>query len=160
MTLFGDHVEGDLARAVSLVEQTITALGIDPTASRVQTSDGSHRFALRRGSAAILVTVHPPAEKGQHGTLRVVAPVVRIPDSSKQHALYEHLLSLNVTQLVGAAFGISGDDVVLVAERSLVDLDASEVNDMVRVVGRAADRFDDVLAGEFETTRSSDSGSS
>ena len=66
------------------------------------------------------------------------------------------LLEVNARELAGAAFGIVADAVVLVSERSLEDLDASEVQTMVRVVGVAADTWDDALADEFDVIRASD----
>lgn len=155
MTLFEDQAQGDFERAVALVEQTIRALGIDASEVRRDDPDGSSRFSLRRGSASILVTLTPPGS-GRDGTLRVVAPIVRVPSPDRHAEMFRRLLELNARELVGVAFGIVGDDVVLVAERTVRDLDASEVDAMIRSVGRDADRYDDALSQQFATTRSSD----
>ncbi|MCZ7680443.1 MAG: YbjN domain-containing protein [Sandaracinaceae bacterium] len=77
MTRFGDS-SSDAARAVTLVEQAIRGLGIDPAASRTE-RDGHVAFALRRGSARILIAIHAPGPELPEGRLRVVAPVVRVP---------------------------------------------------------------------------------
>jgi hypothetical protein len=153
--LFGDQVSTELERAVSLVEQTITSLGVDPVETRVGGDKQSCAHSLRRGSAVLEVSVHPPRDGTETGTLRVVAPVVRLP-SEGHAALFRRLLELNAGELVGAAFGVAAGEVVMVAERSVRDLDASEVDAMIRTVGREADRFDDLLAQEFGTTRASD----
>ena len=155
MTLFGDHAESNLKRATSLVEQTIEALGVDPAQTRL--GAGEQQWSLRRGSASILISVQPPARGADEGTIRLVAPVVRIPEGDAATGLFRKLLELNTRALVGVAFGVQGADVVLVAERSLQDLDASEVDGMVRTIGAMADRYDDQLASEFGTVRSSDS---
>jgi len=155
MTLFGDHAESNLQRATSLVEQTIEAPGVDPAQTRL--GAGAQQWALRRGSASILISVQPPARGADEGTIRLVAPVVRIPGGDAAAGLFRKLLELNTEVLVGVAFGVQGSDVVLVAERSLQDLDASEVDGMVRTIGAMADRYDDQLASEFGTVRSSDS---
>jgi hypothetical protein len=151
-----DQANSNVQRAVQLVEQSIAALGIDPTQSRVASTDGSQAFALRRGSAAIFVAVHGPAQGATEGTLRVVAPVVRAPAADREAALFRRLLEANATELVGVAFGLRDGEVVLVSERSVRDLDASEVDALIRSVGRVADRFDDLLAKEFGAQRSSD----
>ncbi|MFW5875590.1 MAG: YbjN domain-containing protein [Myxococcota bacterium] len=156
MTLFGDQRATELDRAVSLVEQTIVALGVDPERSRASDESGVHRFSLRRGSAALLVAIHPPAEGAESGTIRVVAPVVRMPPDGPTPELLMRLLRANAEELVGGAFGVRDGEVVLLAERSVRDLDASEVDAMIRTVGRDADRYDDALAAEFELTRASD----
>jgi hypothetical protein len=152
MSTFGDH---DADRAVALVEQVIRGLGIDPAASRTE-REGHVAFAMRRGSARILVAIHGPTEELGDGRLRVVAPVVRLPGNDNEPALYRRLLEANATDLVGAAFAISGNEVVVVTERAVRDLDASEVDAMIRTVGRVADRYDDELATTYGAVRSSD----
>jgi hypothetical protein len=155
MTQLEERADSDVARAVALVEQTIRGLGIDPAASRSD-REGHVAFALRRGSARILIAVHPPSGELTEGRLRVVAPVVRLPPTEAERDLYRRLLEINATELVGAAFAISGGEVVVVAERSVRDLDDSEVSSMIRNVGRVADRWDDELATEYGAVRSSD----
>ncbi|MBX3271578.1 MAG: YbjN domain-containing protein [Sandaracinaceae bacterium] len=150
-----DEAKREVERASALVEQTIRALGIDPTSSR-RDRDGHVVYALRRGSARILIAIHAPSGELTEGRIRVVAPVVVLPAADRQLELLRHLLTANATDLVGAAFAISGDDVVVVAERALRDLDASEVDAMVRNVGRVADRYDDELSTAFSLKRSSD----
>lgn len=156
MTLFGDQSATELDRAVSLVEQSIAALGVDPERSRMAGEGGVRQFSLRRGSAALLVAIHPPGQGADAGSIRVVAPVVRMPDGGPTVELLMRLLRANADELVGAAFGVRDGEVVLVAERSVRDLDASEVDAMIRTVGRDADRYDDALAQEFGTLRASD----
>lgn len=155
MTEPADITKADVERALALVEQTITALGIDPTASRTR-REGHSAYALRRGSARILIAVHAPSGELTEGRIRVVAPCVRLPPPEEEHALLRRLLEANATDLVGAAFAISADEVVVVAERAIADLDASEVDTMIRNVGRVADRFDDELSRTFGLARSSD----
>ncbi len=155
MALFEDHEEGSNARAVDLVEQTIKSLGIDPSSARLSSGDDAARWALRRGSASILIAIQPSPKEGEAASLRVVAPVVHV-GSAHRHALYAWLLEANAKELRGAAFGVSGDEVVLVGERSVIDLDASEVDSMVRTVGAAADHYDDFLSTKFGASRASD----
>lgn len=145
----------DVEQAVALVEQTISALGIDPATSRTQ-RDGHTAYALRRGSARILIAVHGPSAQLDEGRIRVVAPCVVMPGPDREGPLMRRLLEANATDLVGAAFAISGDDVVVVAERSVKDLDGSEVDALIRTVGCIADRYDDELSRTFGLTRSSD----
>ena len=60
MGLWTDRAESDAERAVTLVEDTIRALGIDPAAARVTASKGGAQFALKRGSARVVIAIHPP----------------------------------------------------------------------------------------------------
>ena len=156
MTLFGDQAQSGLDRAAELVEETIEALGVEPTQARLSAEGGQRRWSLQRGSAAILIALAPPAAASRDGSIRVIARVVRLPSDDRQLAFFRRLLELNGSELSGVAFGIHGGEVVLIAERSVRDLDASEVDSMVRTIGRAADQYDDVLAKEYGTSRSSD----
>jgi hypothetical protein len=143
----------DHAAAVALVEASIQKIGIDPATARIPGDAHTAAFALRRGSARVVVAVHG----GAHGVLRVVAPVVKVPaDAASANGLFRRVLELNGREIHGSAFGIFGDDVVAITERSLVDLDASEVEAAIRGVGAIADKWDDTLAKEFATKRSSD----
>jgi hypothetical protein len=156
MALFDERAESEATRAVALVEEAIRKLGIDPAAAKAPSQDPkTASYALRRGSARILVSVHRGAD-GREGTLRVGAPVVKLPEERKRAEMYLHLLELNARELVGAAFGVLGAEVVVITERALKDLDASEVDAAIRGVGRIADAWDDTLASRFGAKRASD----
>jgi hypothetical protein len=142
----------DVEEAVRLVESVIRGLGLEPSSATIPGESTTTAYALKRGSARVVVAVHA-TETG--GTLRVLAPCVRI-DAHTSPDLYKHLLELNAREIVGAAFGVFGDEVVVVAERTVKDLDASEVETAIRNVGRIGDRYDDALAERFGVKRSSD----
>ena len=72
----------------------------------------------------------------------------------ERDALFAHLLELNAT-LCGAAFAIQGDQVLLVSERSTLDLDASEVLDIIKRLTSYADEHDDVLVARYGGSLSS-----
>jgi hypothetical protein len=144
----------DVGRAVEMVEATIRALGVDPAAAKIPGDDKTHAYALRRGSARVVVAVS--RGEGGHGTLRVLAPVVHAPSTEKEAAVFKRLLELNAREVAGAAFGLFGGEIVAVSERATKDLDPSEVESTVKNVGRVADRWDDVLAKEFGLKRATD----
>jgi hypothetical protein len=144
----------DVQRAIELVEKTIKALGVDPQKARIPGDAKTSAYALRRGSARVVIAV--ARGEGTDGVLRVLAPVVRLPPPEKESVVFRRLLELNARELAGASFGIFGDDIVATEERSVHDLDPSEVESVIKNVGRVADRYDDALAKEFGLTRSSD----
>ncbi len=153
MALFEDQSESDYKRAITLVEQTIVLLGADLGTARVR--DG--RYSLKEGSASIVVSVSRSGTNLPHGSLRLVSPVVKLPE--KQETLFElfrHLLDVNAKSIANAAFGVDGDFVVVVSERALRDLNGSEVEAMMRTVGTIADFYDDDLAARFGTVRACD----
>lgn len=137
--------------AEALVTEAIRALGVDP--SEVRAGD-SRRWVLRRGSATVVVDI----SDSSGGWLRVIAPVVKLPADEQLAALSKALLSANATELSpGMSFGVLDDDVLLVAARSTAGLDAAAVDAIIKGVGSAADHWDDQLAEQFGTQRSSDS---
>jgi hypothetical protein len=82
---------------------------------------------------------------------RVPAParLGRRDDALVERApLFAHLLELNA-HLCGVAFALAGDQVLLVSERSTLDLDQSEVHDIIERVTSYSDEHDDVLVARF-----------
>lgn len=145
-------MSADVEEALRLIESVIKGLGLDPASATIPGDAATKAYALKRGSARVVVAVHA-TENG--GTFRVLSPCVRI-EAGTSPDLFKHLLELNARELVGAAFGVFGDEVVVVSERSVKDLDASEVEAAIRNVGRIGDRYDDALAQRFGVKRSSD----
>jgi hypothetical protein len=80
--------------------------------------------------------------------LRVSSTVMTLDSAVDRAALYAHLLDLNAT-LCGAAFATEGDHVLLVSERSTLDLDLSEVLELIERVTAYTDEHDDVLVARF-----------
>lgn len=157
MTLFDDQPTTDLERAVALVEQAVRVLGIEPDKARVHSGGVVDAYSLQRGSASLLVILQAGTRPEDKGSIRVVAPVVELPeDDAAQLTMFRRLLEANGKELVNAAFAIVNDQVAVVSERTVEDLDASEVDRMLRTVGRVADRYDDALASEFGVQRVAD----
>jgi hypothetical protein len=141
----------DLGKAKKTVEKAIAKLGLDPAQSAIGAAAGGAAWHLTRGSADVMVALNPGGE-GIPGRLRLVAPVVRV-DFDAKPALLMRLLELNATELPGIAFGVLGNKVVLVAERSVIDLDLAEVEELLRVIGHFADKYDDELVRQFGGAR-------
>lgn len=147
--------EADLATAVQLIEGAIRALGLNPTFTR-QPTGGSVllKHMLQRGSANVYVSLHKPIRADEDGILRVLSPIARLSPAMKQREaeLYRRLLELNGSDVLGAAFALVEGEIAVIAERSVRDLDASEVEALLRVVGSVADEYDDSLSQEFGVT--------
>jgi hypothetical protein len=145
----------DFDRAKDLVEQTIRKLGLDPGGSRAKDAPTTCSWTLQRGSAAILVNLTYRKEDNNL-YLRVVSPVVTLPEASRREALFTRILELNGSGLANCAFGLIGDRVVLVSERPAEGLDPEEVEQIIRHLGAVADTYDDRLVKEFGGRRASD----
>ena len=154
MTLFDNANEANLRACAQMVEDVLTARGLDGASTRVH-NDAGPAWSFRQGSAAVLVFL-TPGQAGQN-TIQVIAPVVRVSDAALSATpLLRRLLELNASGLTQAAFGLRGEDVVLTADRSTAGLDPIEVEEMIRRVGDYADHYDDVLVAEFGGTRHAD----
>jgi CelD/BcsL family acetyltransferase involved in cellulose biosynthesis len=143
----------DLAKA--LVEKAIQKVGLDPATTRAKEAPTTCSWTLQRGSAAILVNLTHRTEDGNL-YLRVVSPILTLPEASRREALFTRLLELNGAGLANCAFGLVGDRVVVVSERPAAGLDVEEVEQIVRHLGAVADTYDDRLVKEFGGARASD----
>ena len=145
-------MDSDFEKAKKLVEAAIRALGLDPAALQAESAQDRVGWCLKRGSAAVLVTVTHRADKTTY--VRVASPVVTLPaDPAKQTSLFRKVLELNAAGLANAAFGLAGERIVAVSERPTAGLDSQEVEQMVRHLSAVADTFDDRLVREFGATK-------
>jgi hypothetical protein len=146
MVLFSNKQEANLRVCIQMVEDAITALGHVPDDSRIDSPDDLPAWRVQKGSAAVYVQL---GISGESNVLRVTAPVLKMAPDVNEPRLFRRLLELNGSKVAGAAFGIRDDHVVLVAERTTIDLDPSEVMDIIKRVEDFADHYDDVLVDEF-----------
>ena len=143
--LFANQRETNLQSTVALVEEVLRELGHDPQATRQTGTDALHAWRIVKGSAVTLVTL---ANRTLFTHLRVCSVVMTIDDKVDKNALYAHLLELNAN-LCGAAFAIESNKVLMMSERSTLDIDRSEVRETIRRVTTYADDHDDALVGTF-----------
>ncbi len=143
--LFANQRESNLASTVALVEEAIGLLGHQIGASRAAQPGALHAWRIIQGTATTHVIV---IHRADFSALRVQAVVMTIDDHVDRAALYAHLLEQNAT-LLGAAFATAGDEVLLVSERSTLDLDRSEVLDLIRRIATYADDHDEVLVARY-----------
>lgn len=146
--LFANQRETNLASTIALVEEVLAELG-HGAGHEVGTSRGAgnalHAWEVRKGSALTRVSL---VSRTEFTHLRVCSTVMTLDARVDRPALHAHLLELN-GGLCGAAFATEGDHVLLLAERSTLDLDRSEVRDLIRRVTTYADDHDDVLVARF-----------
>jgi hypothetical protein len=144
-TLFANQREANLASTVSLVEAALTELGHPSNGARVDERAALHAWQIAKGSSSSKITL---IHRSEFTHIRVVSVVMTLDAQVDRAALYAHLLDLNAG-LCGAAFATDGDRVLLVGERSTLDLDRSEVLELIRRVTTYADEHDDVLVARF-----------
>ena len=144
--LFANQRETNLQSMVALIDEVLGELGHDPAGARVNEAQTLHAWRIRKGSALTRVTL---VERTEFTHLRVCSIVITLDEDVGRPALHQKLLELNST-LCGAAFAIDdGNHVLLLAERSCLDLDRSEVRELIRRVTTYADDHDDTLVAWF-----------
>ena len=137
--LFANQREANRSSTIALVEDVLTELGF-PSART-----GDDAWKISKGSATAQITL---VDRAEFTHIRVCSTVMTLDDKVDRTALFTHLLELNAG-IAGAAFATEGDRVLLLSERSTLDLDRSEVLYLVQHVTESADNHDDVLVARF-----------
>ncbi|MEO6771619.1 MAG: YbjN domain-containing protein [Kofleriaceae bacterium] len=143
--LFANQREANLQSTVALVEEVLGAIGYPAAESRLRDAASAHAWEIAKGSATARITL---VDRAAFTHLRVTATVMTIDTAVDRTALFAHLLELNAG-LAGAAFATDGDHVLVVSERSTLDLDRSEVLDLIVRVTSTADDHDDALVARY-----------
>jgi hypothetical protein len=143
--LFANQRETNLASTVALVEAALAELGYSAPQARIKDPPALHAWQIPKGSSITKVTL---IHRTEFTHLRVCSILVTLDRVMDRLALFAHLLTLNA-RLCGVAFAIIGDHVLLLAERSTLDLDRSEVLELIRRVTTYADEHDDILVSRF-----------
>lgn len=151
LSLFENSREVNTNSAVMMVEDVLIALGHFVNDCRVEDPGAMRAWRLARGSAHIAIQI---LQRSDHPHLRVMSAVMRLPSGAEPAVradLHADLLGRNA-ELCGVAFAARGDQVLLVAERSTLDLDRSEVLDLINRVADHADAVDDALVASYGGT--------
>lgn len=134
-----------MASTIALVESALEQLGYPPATSRITDDAALRSWQIPKGSALTRVSL---LDRTEFTHIRVCAVVMTVDAKVDRPALHAHLLELNAG-LSGAAFATAGDQVLLLSERSTLDLDRSEVLDVIKRVSTCADDHDDALVARF-----------
>jgi hypothetical protein len=148
MALFANQRETNLASTIALVEEVLAELRHPAPSSRTRDATALHAWQLVQGSATIRVAL---VGRTEFTHIRVMSVVMTMTGAVDRDALFADLLGKNA-ELCGAAFAVVCDQVVLVAERSTLDLDRSEIVDLIKRVSTYADEHDDLLVARYGGT--------
>ncbi len=146
--LFENRREATVNSTAAMVEDVLIALGHFVNECRADTAEVIRGWRVTKGSASIRISLIDGGAD-QLPVIRVISPVMTTDARVDIGKLYRRLLSLNYSDIKGAAFATFQNEVLLVAERSILDLDRSEVHDLILRVSNYADRYDDLLVDEF-----------
>jgi len=143
--LFENQREINLASTISMIEDVLVELGHFVNECRADGAGAIRSWRVRKGSATVRISL---LDRPDFTHLRIASAVMHIDAAVPRVALYGHLLEKNA-ELTGAAFALRGDTVILQSERSTLDLDRSEVLDLITRVTKYADDLDDTLVDRF-----------
>jgi hypothetical protein len=143
--LFQNQREINLASTISMIEDVLVELGHFVNDCRADAPGAIRSWRVRKGSATVRISL---LERADFTHLRISSAVMHIDGAVPRVALYGALLEKNA-ELTGAAFALRGDTVILQNERSTLDLDRSEVLDLITRVTKYADDLDDTLVERF-----------
>jgi hypothetical protein len=150
--LFGNHREVNLASTVTMIEDLLIERGYFLNDCRADAPGTLRSWRVPQGSALVRISL---LDRPDFTHLRMASSVFRPPPAIDRVALYRDLLTRN-TELCGVAFAIAGEQVLLVTERSTLDLDRSELADLLSRVQTCADELDDVLVARYGGERGGD----
>lgn len=144
--LFENRRESSVDSVTTMVEDVLIELGHFVNDCRVDAPNALRAWRVRKGSATVRITL---VDAPSYPHLSIAAPVMRTDSKVNVLSLYRRLLELNCDAVTGAAFAVRRNEVLLRTERSILDLDQSEVLDLIRRVQEYADKYDDELVAEF-----------
>ena len=150
--LFGNQREVNLTSTVMMIEDVLLELGYFLNECRDDVPGLRRSWRIRKGSATVRISL---VDRDDFTHLRVASAVLTIDEAVDRGALFANLLAHNI-ELCGAAFAVRGDTVLVVSERSTLDLDRSEVLELVSRVTAYADDHDDMLVARFGGTLGGD----
>lgn len=147
MNLFADGREANIKSTIAMVEDVLGELGhLIKDCRATPERDEQTVWEVARGSAVVRIAL---SLRDEAPHLRVLSTLLTLDARVDEVSLYRRLLELNRTVLCSAAFALDGKHVQIVSERPTLDLDRSEVLDLIRRIELYADEYDDRLIEEF-----------
>jgi Putative bacterial sensory transduction regulator len=129
---------------VEIIETVISSLQEDRSAMVSHVEQG-YVWKFKYGSVEVFVQL---AGTNEEDDLMVWASVLKLP-AKNEAQLLRKWMEMNWSGTFEARFAISGDQVVVCAQRTLAELSPAEVSRNITVVATIADENDEALQAEF-----------
>ncbi|MEM9164239.1 MAG: YbjN domain-containing protein [Cyanobacteria bacterium P01_F01_bin.4] len=126
---------------VELIETVIASLDQDHSAMVSHDDEDGYLWKFHYGSVDVFVQLTGTSDED---TLTVWSPVLKLPVKD-EIGLMKHLLEMNCGETFEACFGISNQEVLILASRILADINPGEISRMMTVVATIADDKDEAL---------------
>jgi hypothetical protein len=146
LVTFSEDEDGTAITAnyVDVIETVIASMEQNDSAM-VSRNDTGYLWKFRYGSVEVFVQLTGTQDED---ILTVWSPVLSLP-ARNEPQLMRHLLEMNCGETFEASFGISGDQVVVLASRPLADISAGEISRIMTIVATIADENDEALLAEY-----------
>lgn len=132
------------ASHVDVIETVIASLDQKGNAM-VNRDDDGYLWTFTYGSVAVYVQLTGTSDED---TLTVWSPLLKLPVSN-QSDLMQELLAMNCGETFEACFGISNQEVLILASRILADINPGEISRLMTIVATIADEKDDLLQEKY-----------
>ena len=138
----------DVNHFLTIVEEAIGKLGIDPKITRTQQKG---QWVVQKGTATIAIDIFTTRQVNGPLFFGVMSPIMKVPESDKI-PFFQEILSLN-HQMINAAFSVQQDHLFIRATRRIDGMDQQEAFDMITMVGQTADDYDERLQAKYPHRR-------
>ena len=132
------------ASHIEVIETVIASLDQGGDAMVSRDSDG-YLWKFTYGSVAVYVQLTGTDDED---TLTAWSPILKLPVAN-QAELMQELLAMNCGETFEACYGISNQDVLILASRILADINPGEISRLMTIVATIADEMDDVLQKKY-----------
>lgn len=127
-----------------VIETVISILDRDNTAMVLHTKEG-YLWKFQYGSVEVFVQL---TGESDDDLLTVWSPVLQLP-AKDELGLMRRLLEMNWSDTLETCFGIVNDRVVALSQRTVADLSAGEISQLITLVATIADDNDEILKEQF-----------
>ena len=132
------------ASHIDVIETVIASLDQGGNAMVNRDNDG-YLWKFVYGSVTVYVQLTGAVDED---TLTVWSPLLKLPVANQTELMAE-LLAMNCGETFEACFGISNQEVLILASRILADINPGEISRLMTIVATIADEIDDVLKEKY-----------
>ena len=135
--------ERSIHQCTRIIDTVFAQFGLDPKKNRVKEKNVIGWIA-KRGKAVIYLLLN---ENKRLNTLRIISPMVYIPEKNRE-AFLRRSLEINFS-IINCALAVNKDFISIVFERPLTGLNSEEVAYALDNISRLADDLEKELKKEF-----------
>jgi hypothetical protein len=145
-TFSGANEDTELtASHVDVIETVIASLDQGNSAMVSHDAEDGYLWKFKYGSVDVYVQLTGTTHED---TLTVWSPVLKLPVQN-QDKLMHSLLEMNCGETFEACFGISNQEVLILASRILADINPGEISRLMTIVATIADEQDEPLQQKY-----------